>query len=121
MFIKQLCNGWRQTWKTAWFKYWQSTAITGNSEKYRQEFKVKRQELHKESRKLRRARNDNDSTVIAQQEQITDKLKRELKQIRLNENDEIRHILTPDQLEKFEEIVQQRKDSVGSSRDEKDF
>ncbi len=89
--------------------------------KYRREFSTKRQQLHRESRKLRRARKVNDSTAITQQEQITAQLQGELEQIRLNENNEIRSILTPDQLENFEGIIQQRRDSVGSSRDVKDY
>ncbi len=89
--------------------------------KYRKKFSTKRQQLHRKSRKLRSARKNNNSIVIAQQEQVTAQLQRELEQICLNENSEIRSILTLDQFEKFEEFIQQRRDGVGSSRDVKDY
>ena len=89
--------------------------------RYRQQFSKKRGELHRENRKLRRARNANDSGLITKQEAIVGKLQGELEQIRLKEDDEIRLILTPEQKEQFEEIIQQRKDSAGSSRDVKDY
>ena len=89
--------------------------------KFRPKFSSKRQALHRELRKLRRARNQNDSSQIAQQERITEKLQEELKQIRLTENDQIRRVLTPQQRKEFEEIIQQRRASVGSSRDSRYF
>ncbi|MGE0826287.1 MAG: Spy/CpxP family protein refolding chaperone [Candidatus Binatia bacterium] len=99
----------------------QAKQVQQIQKKYRREFSAKRQELHRERRKLRRARLAHESSEIAQQEEVTAKLREELKQIRSNENEEIRGVLTPEQQEKFEEVLQQRKKAVGSSRDEKDL
>ncbi len=88
---------------------------------YRRPFAAKRQEYNRESRKLRRARSDNDGAAIASQETIIAGLREELKQIRRAENDEIRKVLSAQQRTKFEEVLAQRKASVGSSRDAKLF
>jgi len=95
----------------------QAKQVQEIQKKYRRQFSAKRQEFNTESRKLRRARNAHDSSQIAQQEKITAQLQEELKSIRLNEHEEIRGVLTPEQREKFEKVIQQQKDSVGSSRD----
>lgn len=84
---------------------------------YRRSFSAKRQEMNRESRKLRRARNDNDSALIAQQETIVADLQAELRAIRTAENDEIRKVLTPEQNVKFDHVIEQRRAMVGSSRD----
>ncbi len=84
---------------------------------YRQTFRAKRQEMNRESRKLRRARNDNDSALIARQETIVAGLQQELRAIRNAENDEIRKLLTPEQSKKFDQVIEQRRAMVGSSRD----
>lgn len=99
----------------------QAKQVHAIQKKYRQPFSAKRQELHRERRKLRRARNANESRQVAQQEQIAAKLQDELQHIRRQENEEIRRLLTPDQRQKFEEVLQQRKASVGSSRDARDL
>lgn len=89
--------------------------------KYRTPFAAKRQDHNLEARKLRRARIANDSRQIAEQEKIVNRLHGELKQIRMNEDDEIRRVLSPAQLVKFEEYLKLRKEMVGSSRDAKGF
>jgi Spy/CpxP family protein refolding chaperone len=89
--------------------------------KYRPDFRAKRQELKKEQRKLRRARADNDSNAIAELEPVTATLAGELKQIRENENAEIRQVLTPEQNKKFDDVLKERRAMVGSSRDEKEY
>ena len=89
--------------------------------KYRLEFSSKRQQLHREQRKLRRAKNDSDSETIANQAALTAELQAELKQIRMSENEEIRQKLNQEQRTKFEEALKQRKAAYGSSRDEKEF
>ena len=68
-------------------------------------------------RKLRRARIKHDSSTMAKQEKVIAKLREELKQIRQSENAEIRRVLNSEQRRKFEEVIQQRRASVGSSRD----
>ena len=99
----------------------QAQQVQAIQKKYRRPFSAKRQELNRERRKLRRARNENDSSQVAQQEQITAQLQDELQHIRRKENEEIRQVLTPDQRQKFEAVLQQRKASVGSSRDARDL
>jgi hypothetical protein len=89
--------------------------------RYRQPFAAKRQDHNQEDRKLRRARIANDSKQIAQQEKIVNQLSGELKQMRMAEDDEIRKVLTPVQLTRFEEYLKLRQDMVGSSRDAKHF
>ena len=84
---------------------------------YRRTFGAKRQEMNRESRKLRRARNANDSALIAQQETIVAGLQEELRAIRSAENEEIRKLLTPEQNKKFDQVIEQRRAMVGSSRD----
>lgn len=99
----------------------QARQVESIQKKHRQPFAAKRQDLNKEMRALRRARIANDSAALAKQEQITDKLRNELRQIRLKQDDEIRAVLTPEQRVKFEKVLQQEKDAIGSSRDEREF
>lgn len=99
----------------------QASQVREIKKKYRQSSRSKRQELHRESRKLRRARNANDSQAIAELEPVVEILKSELKQIRNSENNEIRKLLTPEQNQKFDQVLVQRRAMVGSSRDNKDF
>ena len=84
---------------------------------YRRTYAAKRGEHNTEARKLRRARLANDSEQIAIQEQITAKLKEELKQIKAEEDAAIREQLTPEQNEKFDAYIAKRNAMVGSSRD----
>lgn len=99
----------------------QAKIVYDIQKKYRRPFAAKRSELHREERKARRARIANDSATLAQQEAITAKLRQELGQIRHRENDEIRRVLTPQQRDTFEIVLQQRRAMVGSSRDVKEF
>lgn len=84
---------------------------------YRKKFSAKRGELNRESRALRRARKANDSTQVARLEATTSRLKSELKQVRAEENNEIRKVLTQEQRVKFEAVLADRKAKKGSSRD----
>jgi hypothetical protein len=99
----------------------QARQVDAIQAKYRVPFAAKRQERNQELRKLRRARTANDSQLIAQQEQITNRLHEELKQIRANEDAEIRRLLRPAQVRKFEEYQKLRQEMLGSSRDDKDL
>ena len=99
----------------------QARKVDAIQAQYREPFAAKRQEQNQEMRKLRRARIDNDSQQMAEQERIVDRLHNELKQIRMHEDDAIRRVLSPAQLAKFEEYLKLRKEMVGSSRDAKDF
>ena len=95
----------------------QARQVQEIQKEFRAKFRSKRQVYNRESRKLRRARSENDSAVIAQQEKITAGLREELRQIRNAENQAIRGVLTPAQSEKFAAVIAQRRASVGSSRD----
>ncbi|MCH9699276.1 MAG: Spy/CpxP family protein refolding chaperone [Gammaproteobacteria bacterium] len=99
----------------------QASQVREIKKKYRQSSRSKRQELHREKRKLRRARNANDSQAIAELEPVVQTLKSEFQQIRNSENNEIRRLLTPEQNQKFDQVLQQRRAMVGSSRDNKDL
>lgn len=85
--------------------------------KYRKSKRSVRGDLNREARKLRRARLANDSAAVAKQEPIVADLEEQMRQQILGEDDEIRKVLTPEQLEKFEVYIQERNDMVGSSRD----
>ena len=85
--------------------------------RYRKEFRAKRQVYNREQRALRRAKNANDSQEVARLEAVVAGLKAELRDIILGTDDEIRAVLNPEQLEKFEEYIVERNAMPGSSRD----
>ena len=95
----------------------QAREVAAVQKSYRRSFSAKRGELNRENRKLRRARIDNDSALIAEQEAIVAGLEAELRAIREAENAEIRKFLTPEQNLKFDEVIEKRRAMVGSSRD----
>ena len=95
----------------------QAREIAAIQKSYRRSFSAKRGELNRENRKLRRARIDNDSALITEQEAIVASLEAELRAIREAENAEIRKFLTPEQNLKFDEVIEKRRAMVGSSRD----
>ena len=99
----------------------QAREVKAIQKQYRRQFSAARQELHREQRKLRRARIAEDGAEIARLEQTTAKLEDALRQVRLAENEQIRQLLTPEQRQKFEQVIRQRRDAVGSSRDAKIF
>lgn len=83
----------------------QAKQVDGIQKKYRKLFAAKRTQYNNEMRALRRARSANDSAGIARQEKITAKLYEELRAIRKKQNDEIRAVLTPEQREKFDQML----------------
>jgi Spy/CpxP family protein refolding chaperone len=99
----------------------QARVVDGIQARYRPPFAAKRQEQNQELRKLRRARIANDSKLMAELEVVTERLHAQLRQIQLNEDEEIRRVLTAEQRVKFEEYLKLRKAMVGSSRDAKDY
>jgi len=84
---------------------------------YRREYAAKRGQHNTEARKLRRARNANDSEQIAMQEEIVAKLKADLRAIKDAEDADIRKVLTAEQGQKFDAYIEERNAMVGSSRD----
>ena len=96
----------------------QARKVDAIQAKYRQPFAAKRQDQNREMRALRRARIANDSEGLAAQEKVVNRLQGELKEIRKQEDQEIRRVLTPAQQVKFEEYLKLRKEMIGSSRDD---
>lgn len=84
---------------------------------YRREYAAKRGQHNTEARKLRRARNANDSEQIAMQEEIVAKLKADLRAIKDAEDADIRKVLTAEQDQRFDAYIEKRNAMVGSSRD----
>ncbi len=84
---------------------------------YRKDFRGKRGDYHREQRALRRAKSANDSEAVAKLEPVVAGLKAELREIILSTDDEVRAVLNPGQLVKFEEYVVTRNNMPGSSRD----
>ncbi|MEE9395782.1 MAG: Spy/CpxP family protein refolding chaperone [Methylococcales bacterium] len=99
----------------------QANQVKNIQAKYRSQIRPVRSELHREQRKLRRAKKDFDSAMIAQQEKVILTLQAKFKQIHENENTEIRALLMPEQSIKFDAVLEQRKEVVGSSRDVKEY
>ncbi len=95
----------------------QAKIVTNIQAKHREAKRGERQSLNREARKLRRARNANDSELIAKQEIVVSRLEDVLRQRILSEDDEIRQVLNPDQLKKFEHYLVERNNMTGSSRD----
>ena len=95
----------------------QAKAVAEIQAEYRKSKRSVRQELNRESRKLRRARSANDSQAVAEQEEIVARLEGEMRELILSEDDAIRGQLTPTQLAAFEDYLDERNDMVGSSRD----
>jgi Spy/CpxP family protein refolding chaperone len=96
----------------------QAKQVDDIQKKYRKPFAAKRTEYMKEMRALRRANIANDSAGVARQEKITAKLREELRVMRKNENDEIRAVLTPEQREKFEQLLAERRGMHGNDSDD---
>lgn len=95
----------------------QAKVVAEIQAKHRDAMRGERGELHREERKLRRARSANDSELIAEQEVVVDRLREVMRQRILSEDNEIRGVLTPEQLTKFEVWIKERNNMVGSSRD----
>lgn len=95
----------------------QARQVQQIQKQYRRTFAAKRQELKREERRLRRARIANDSAALARQQRVSDRLLQQLRDVRAEENELIRRVLTPAQRQRFEAILAQRNAMVGSSRD----
>ena len=85
--------------------------------RYRADFRGPRGDYNREQRALRRARKANDSAAIARHEANVATLEAKLREIILRRDDQVRAVLTPEQLVKFEEYVEVRNNMPGSSRD----
>ncbi len=97
----------------------QAKQVQQIQQKYRKEFRAKRQVFNTESRKLRRAKLDNDAQLMIAQQQLVDGLEQELAAIKKAEAEAISLLLTEAQLALYKDILDQQEQMVGSSRDVK--
>ena len=97
----------------------QAAQVQEIQQKSRKEFSAVRQDFNRERRALRRAENDHDTALIAQQEKKTADLQDRLKKIKASEDAEIRKLLNADQVKAFEAYIEKRNAMTGSSRDAK--
>lgn len=95
----------------------QAKQVDDIQKKHRKLFAAKRTEYNKQMRALRRANIASDSAGVTRQEKITADLREELRVLRKQENDGIRAVLTPEQREKFEQVLA---DNRGAHRNDSD-
>lgn len=99
----------------------QSKQIKDIQKEARDAMRKPRGDLHREQRALRRAKTDNDSAAIAEQEKKIQPLQAEMKRIHDEEEKKIRKVLTPEQTKQYEQWLKERNAMAGSSRDVKDY
>lgn len=88
---------------------------------YRREFAALRQLHNREARALRRAQLAYDSAETARLDAVTRDLRARLKAMREAQDARIVSLLKEEQLARFEAYVAERRQMVGSSRDERLF
>lgn len=84
-------------------------------------YQKKRTEYSRQMGKLRRARIANDSAAVVREDAAARQLHAEMMALMHAEDDEIRKLLTPEQSKKFDAYLKQRREMVGSSRDDKEY
>lgn len=84
-------------------------------------FQKKRGEYTDQMRKLRRARFANDSAAVEREDAIARRLHGEMMALMHEQDDEVRKLLTPEQSEKFDAYLKQRREMVGGSRDDREY
>jgi Spy/CpxP family protein refolding chaperone len=72
-------------------------------------------------RKVRQARLSKDRPAVEAGLPVAECLHREMLGIQAQEDAEIRRLLTPEQGRKFDACLKQRREMIGSSRDDKEF
>lgn len=95
----------------------QAHQVKAIQKSFRRQFSSVRQQLHREQRKLRRAKNADDSALIDRLQHAVAELESQLRAVRTAENAQIRQLLTPGQQQQFDDVIRQRREAVGSSRD----
>jgi hypothetical protein len=85
---------------------------------HRKAFAAARQDFNRESRALRRARIAHDAAETARLEQRVEAMRVEITLMRQAHDDEIRKLLRPDQSQRFDAHLDERRQMRGSSRDE---
>ena len=98
----------------------QTAEVAAIQKEARDAIRKPRGELKRKERALRRARQANDSTAIAQLEKEILPLRVKMRQIYTQEEQKIRKILTPEQTINYEQWLKEREQMVGSSRDVKE-
>ncbi len=88
---------------------------------YRREFASVRQDHNREARALRRARLANDSAEVERLTAVTEALRQQLTALRVAQDEGIVALLRPEQRPLFDDYVAERRQMVGSSRDERLF
>lgn len=86
---------------------------------YRRDFASVRQDHNRESRALRRARLANDSAEVDRLTAVTEALRQQLRALRVAQDERIVALLRPEQRPLFDDYVAERRQMVGSSRDER--
>lgn len=84
-------------------------------------YQKKRGEYTDQMRKLRRARIANDSAAVDREDAVARRLHGEMMALMHEEDKEIRTLLTPEQSERFDAYLKQRREMVGASRDDKEY
>lgn len=99
----------------------QAARVDAIQTKAREAVRPVRGDLNREERALRRARIENDAAAIAAQEKEIEPLRAQLAAVFAEEEKQIRALLTPEQIVKYEAYLKVRDEMAGSSRDVKEF
>lgn len=99
----------------------QSKQIKAIQKEARDAMRKPRGALHREQRALRRAKKASDASAIAEQEKKIPPLQAEMQRIHVQEEEQIRAVLNPEQIAQYEQWLQDRDAMAGSSRDVKDY
>jgi Spy/CpxP family protein refolding chaperone len=99
----------------------QARQLAAIEAEYRRDFASVRQDYNRESRALRRARLANDSAEVGRLTGVTEGLRQQLMALRVAQDERIVALLRPEQRPLFDHYVAERRQMVGSSRDERLF
>lgn len=99
----------------------QSRALAGIESSYRREFAAVRQEHNRQARALRRAKLAHDAAETARLEAEVEGLRSQLAALREAQDERIVALLRDEQKPRFDAYVAERRQMVGSSRDERLF
>ncbi len=99
----------------------QAKIVDGIKAKYRKPYIAKRHDLTNEERWMRAAKVKNNSQEVAERQKTVERLAAEFKAIQMEEDAEIRKVLTPEQSKKFDAYLKLRQEMKGSSRDARYF
>ena len=99
----------------------QAKAATEIHRKLFPDYQKKRSEYSRQMGKLRRARIVNDSAAVVREDAHARRLHAEMMALMHKEDDEVRRLLTPEQSRKFDAHLEQRRNMVGGSRDDRAY